>query len=375
MLERLTVEQDEAVRETLLRVLGKLRNPAAIQPLIDELLRQGATDSAVAAAADALGMLASRSEIEGEVRDAMIVPLKDAFVQSVRRSPAVRVAILGAMAATGSPEFKPEFEDHLADENPELLLRAIQGVAVVGNGAQLDRLSNLATHADARVRQRAIAAIGDLGGADQLSTVVARMNPGVETVEGPRQAAWKAFRAICGRLPLAAQVSSADRLVDLQAFRIRYLQELHDQLIKTTPPPAELSRVREMLARAYVSGDRNAEALPYWRALFDEAVQSKNSRLYEIALAYLGCATESEKTDDIPRIMAVLTDADEHSVESAETTVLAYFDRLQANGREDDILSVQTRLADLSVTAFDGVSTYLPVKTQTPAPVGSNGGS
>ena len=51
LLDRLKLEQNESVRETLLRVLGKLRNAVAVGPLIDELTRLDAPDSAVARAA------------------------------------------------------------------------------------------------------------------------------------------------------------------------------------------------------------------------------------------------------------------------------------------------------------------------------------
>lgn len=359
MLLRLKVEQDPSVRETILRVLGKLRNPEAVPPLIEELAQANGSDDCVAAAADALGMLASRGGLDASVTATMIEPLKTRFARTDKLARKVRVAILGAMAATGSPQFKPEFEDHLAAEDPELLLRAIQGVAVVGNGSQLDRLSNLATHADARVRQRAIAAIGDLGGMDQLSIVVARMNPAVETVDGPRQAAWQAFRRICERQPLEAQVNAADRLIDLSTYRVEYLKELHDRLAKAAPAPPELGRVRLMLARTLSGMDRTGEALPYWQTLFSDLVAAKDPRQTEIALEYLQCVNANGKGEQIPGVLSVLAGGDAQRRRAAETLVIDHLDQLRSSGRDADVRALAALLDKVALESYPNLRSYL----------------
>jgi len=360
LLQRLKVEQDVSVRETILKVLGKLRNPDAIPPLIEELLRADAPDACVAAAAESLGTLAARGGFEESVTVTMIEPLKSRFARTPATSRGVRIAILGAMAATRSPEFRPEFEAHLAAEDSELLLRAIQGVAVVGNGAQLDRLSNLATHVDARVRQRAITAIGDLGGPDQLSIVVARMSPAVETVEGPREAAWQAFRKICERAPLDAQAAAADRLVDLPVYREKYLKELHDRLLKQQPESRDLNRVRETLARTFAALGRNGEALPYWQALYTDAVATKSPRLHELALSFLECAVANDRFEQLPELLTALAESDDRSRAAAETAVIAGFDRLRSAGRVGDAAALSARLSGVSATAYPALARYLP---------------
>ncbi|HRX83492.1 MAG TPA: HEAT repeat domain-containing protein [Phycisphaerae bacterium] len=371
MLQRLKVEQDDAVRESILRQLGKLRNPEVVDPLIEELMRPGATDACVSAAAEALGTLAARGGLPEDATKKLIEPLKLRFAQTDPAARKVRIAILGAMAATGAPEFKPEFEAHLAAEDPELLLRAIQGVALVGNGAQLDRLSNLATHPDARVRQRAIAAIGDLGGLDQLSVVVARMSPGVETIEGPREAAWQAFRRICERLPVDAQVAAADRLVDLPTQRAQYLKELNDRLVKSSPASPELARVREALARTYGALGRNGEALPYWQALFNDGVAAKDARRHDWALAFLDCAAINDKLELIPNVLTALLESDDRSRRAAETAVIACLDRLQSSGREADAAALASRLQNLPPDAYPALNDYLPTLADA-APVTAN---
>lgn len=374
MLQRLKVEQDNTVRETILRQLGKLRNAEVVDPLIEELMRTDTTDGCVSAAAEALGTLAARGGLEASVTQRLIEPLKLRFAQTAPQARKVRVAILGAMAATGSAEFKPEFENHLSAEDPELLLRAIQGVATVGNGGQLDRLSNLVTHPDARVRQRAITALGDLGGVDQLSVVVARMSPGVETIEGPREAAWQAFRRICERLPVEAQVAAADRLVDLPAPRAQYLKELHDRLVKSSPTAPELAKVREALARTYTSLGRNGDALPYWQALFNDGVTAKDARRHDWALAFLDCATVNDKLELVPNVLTVLLEADERARRAAETAVITCLDRLRANGRAADAAALAARLQNLPPAAYPALNDYLPALADAAPPVVNTSG-
>jgi HEAT repeat protein len=377
MLLRMKIEQDNSVRETLLRVLGKLRNPDAVLPLIDEMMRMDASDACVAAAADSLGTLAARGGFDPAVTATMIDPLKLRFAQTPSRSRNVRIAILGAMAATGSIEFLPEFESHLAAEDPELLIRAIQGIAVVGNGAQLDRLSNLASHSDARVRQRAMTAIGDLGGFDQLSFAVARMSPAVETVEGPREAAWQAFRKICERSSPEAQVTAADRLVDLPVYREKYLKELHDRLTKQQPGSQDLDRVRESLARTFGDLGRKGEALPYWQALFTSAAANKGPRLHEFALAFLDCTVANDKLDQIPELLAALTDADARSRSAAESAVVDCLDRLRSAGRENDASALASalsaRLADLLDHSYPQLARYLSTLVATAVMANTSG--
>ncbi len=289
----------------------------------------------------------------------LIEPLKLRFAGTPPEARSVRVALLGAMAAIGAPEFKPEFEANLSAEDTELLLRAIRGAAIVGNGAQLDRLSNLTTHPDARVRQRALDALGALGGEEQLSTVTARMSPGVETVEGPRRAAWDAFKQITARLPIAGQVAAADRLADLGPQRMDYLKRLHDRLAQTSPPPAELDAVREQAARAYAAAGRNAEALPYWRALQASAQASKSSRLIEITLAVLECALACDKTEQVEALLDTVAQGSEAERTRAATLITAYLDRLRTADRMAEYNAIIARLAEAEPNAYPALAAYL----------------
>ena len=359
ILARLAAEQDARVRVTILRVLGKLRNPDAIEPLLAELAGQDVPDSCAAAAADALGMLAARGRVDEELMNRLVGPLKSRFARTGDESRVVRVGILGAMAAIGSVEFREQFESNLSADDPELLLRAIQGVATIGNGEQVDRLCNLTTHTDARVRQRAVAALGTLGTEEQLSTIIARLSPSVETVEGPRRTAWQSFKQICSRLSLGEQVAAADRLADHPQLVGEYLKEIHGRFVQTNPPPPELPAVREKLAHLYTSLGRNQEALPYWRQLHALALQAGSDRVHEFGLALLRCSLACGKTDQILGIVQSLAVTGERDRQWATSAVIAYLDRLSGAGRETEAHKLADELRGLSADSFGALRSYL----------------
>ena len=371
MLARLGEERDSRVRETLLRVLGKLKNLDAIGPLVNELSSEEENGCCVVAAADALGMLAARGTVEQAVVDNLVEPLKARIAQAAGKDREVEVAILGAMASIGSPAFKAEFEKNLAADDPELLLRAIQGVAVVGNGAQLGRLIALSSHSDARVRQRAIGAVGVLGGAEHLPAIVARMNPSTETVEGVRGEAWQAFKRICAKMPLADRIAAADRLSDYGTLAVEYLKALDIELDKTKPAPAESAVVQTKLAELYVSLGRNAEALPYWRKLY--TVNPKG-----VAPSLLRCVLACGKTDDVVSILTSMSEADEAVRGSATSEIIAYLDKLKSSGNEAGAKALAKSLKAVPAKSFGTLHDHIaekygpdkpaPTPTPTPAP-------
>jgi HEAT repeat protein len=347
ILARLELEKDDRVREAILRALGKLRNPEALPALKAELEREGASDGCVIAAADGLGMLAGRGRADAGAAAGLVEPLRSRFARAAQGPVEVRVALLGAMAAIGSPSFRAEFASNLGSENPELLVAALQGIAVVGDGAQLDRLMDLVNHSDPRVRQRALAALGALGTEQQLSTVIARLSEGAEAVEGPRNAAWQAYKQICGRLPLSSQLAAVDRLADQPLLATDYLQDLYDGLVAQQPPAPQVSEVRERLAQRYVALNRNAEALPLWRQVFTDAGSS--AARPDVCMNLLRCGLAAGNHDAIVEALRALSAANDGSRTEAEDAVLAHFAQLRTAGKTTDAQALASPLRDSEV--------------------------
>lgn len=322
MLARLNLERTEAVREALLRALGKLRNPIAVEPLIEELRRPDAPLRCVTAAADAVAKLAVRDAIDPSIQPALIETLKSRFasIDVARRD--VRIAILEAMSEIGDPAFKPEFEANLSSDDPGLLLWAIQGVKVVGNGKQLDRLVELTAHPDARVRQRAIEAVGELGGAEQLKNIADRLDEDIEPLPEPRDAATRSFRSIAGRLTPQQQLDCAELLSRHTALQAEYLAYLHESLSKQNPQPPILDLVRERLAQAYVALDRKCEAITLWGRLLDVAVRDDGPRRDNIAIELLQCALACNRSKEVGQSLSSLSQGDARQQAIAEDAVL-----------------------------------------------------
>ena len=336
MLARLSLERVDTVRESLLRALGKLRNESAIGPLVAELERPDASLACVAAAADALAILASRGVITDASRTAMIAPLKSRFASLAPDARQARIALLEAMAALGDPAFKPEFEANLGAADAELLLRAIQGAADVGNGEQLGRLLGLLAHPDARVRQRAIDAVGKLGGIEQLDSVAARLDPDVEPLEEPRDAAWRAFRAITSRLPTEEQFSAADRLSKRPRLRAEYLANLLKTLQQSDPNSPLIDNVGQALAQTYAGLDRPCDAMTLWQRAHDRARQTDDPTRVRLAMKLLKSATACKRAEVVAIALETIAGADDQDRQDAETTVI---DRLSACDPGDPFIS------------------------------------
>jgi len=384
MLARLNLERTEGVREALLRALGKLRNPIAVEPLIEELRRSDAPLRCVTAAADAVAKLAGRDAIDPSIQPVLIDTLKSRFslVDATRRD--VRIAILEAMSEIGDPAFKPEFEANLSSNDPGLLLWAIQGVKVVGNGHLLDRLVELTAHPDARVRQRAIEAVGELGGADQLANIADRLDADVEPLPEPREAASRSFRSIAGRLTPEQQLDSAELLSKQPALRAEYLAFLHESLSKQNPQPPILEQVRERLARAYVALDRKCEAIALWGRLLDAAVRDDGPRRDNIAIELLQCALACNRSKEVGVSLIALSNGDARQQGIAEDAVLEHLagDSVGDTFIKDinDVLStlpkpvygrLQKRLSQMTLSTPSPSPSSAPRPSPSPSPTAS----
>lgn len=358
MLARLGVEQNEQVRATILRVLGKLRNSEAIGPLTAELNRADASALCVAAAADALSALTSREPLSPETAATLVEPLRARF--AAKDAPReVKRAVLGAMAAIGSQQFRSVFETNLTSEDPELLLQAIQGAAALGDTEQLDRLVALFGHADARVRQRALESVGRMGTASQLAAVAARLDKTIEPTDGPRNAAWQAFNQITGRMPLSARVPAADRLSKHPALQAEFLQRVEAEMSQGSGDQNELFAVRERIAMLYDSLDRGCEALPYWRRCHQRAVEQQSADVARFLQATLADALPCGKVDMVMELLRSLPEDDGELRADAEATVMAYFDRIRDVNQPAHVEVLADKVRDLPDSAFPRLKTFL----------------
>ncbi len=359
MLAHLETEIDSSVRETILSMLGKLRNPVAIVPLLDEITNANAPEECVAAAAESISTLANRNILDASHVARSIEPLRKRYALVNGSSNRLKVSLLKAMAAIGSPEFTPEFESNLSATDPELLLQAIRGVAIVGHDGQLNRVSELTSHTDARVRQRAIAALGTLGTLKDLDTVAARLNPSVEKVDGPRQQAWLAFETISAKCKVSERVEVATKLEDYPNLLAEYLAKLEADLSNATPPHPKLSEIQGQLAKTYVGLKRNVEALPYWRKYYASAADRDENERMVIAFELLKCSLRCDKTEGLQELFALLATAPANKVESVQEETIKYLVDLGSAKRFDELQAFSKLLRDMPLDPYPKLRTHL----------------
>ena len=354
---RLLEEGDPVVREALLRTLGRLQNPEAIEVLIAELTNPHSLSSCRAEAAVSLGLLGARGQADAAVIAQAIDPLRQAFASAPPEALRLRAALLGAMASIGAEQFAEEFAANLDAEESELLLPALQGVRAVGDVSHIDRVLTLVVHNDPRVRRRAIEALAALGGEPaHLEVLVSRLNPAVEPNDGVRQAAWTGFRGLLAKAVPGARLQWADRLAEFPELAIAYLVELVTDLADHKPSPIELSEARLRLASLYEAQSRRAEALGIWRDLWPALCEAGDARVYEVGLSLLRATLESHRYEKLDELLVKLVaDLDVPAREPVARLVLEHLEAQQEASPDQELQTLFDSLDRLPGDMFDPV--------------------
>lgn len=269
VLARLEQEKDPATRHAIFRALGKLDSPGAMPALIREIANPGSLPDCVREAAIALGQVAARWPEEEALQDA-VTALKSRYRMEAEKDPAMRAALLTAMAGVADDAFTPEFLQAVESDEATILGPAIRGVLAIGDTSKLPRLRTLMAHSDALVRLAAIEAVGELGREDaDVESLLTRLNPTIETNELAREAAWRGFCQLLGNRPVRERIEAARRLRDQPDLELRYLEQLVDALSTVNGDTDDLETVLDRLATALIAQARYQEAVRHLRTLFD----------------------------------------------------------------------------------------------------------
>jgi len=352
---RLPEEHDPAVREAILRTLGRLQNPMAIEVLSAELSDANTPEGCLAEAAVSLGLLGAQGQVEPAVIAPAIGPLKQRFASAPPGALRLRAALLGAMASIGAAEFADEFAANLEADEPDLLLSALQGVRAVGDASRIDRILSLVAHNDPRVRRRAIEALAvPDGDPAHLEALINHLNPVVEPNEGVRQAAWNGFRGLSSEASPAVRLQWADRLTEFPDLQATYLAELITALAEEKPPPLELGEARLRLASLYEAQSRYAEALLVWGDLWPALVEAGDARASEAGLSLLRATLEARRYEKLEELLARLAEGlDLAAREPIARVVLEHLAARQAAGSGQELQTLLDSLGRLPADAFD----------------------
>ncbi len=269
VLSLFSTERDSEVRATMARVLGRLDNPLAIPVLVEILNNSKTPPGLIRETARSIGILGASGRVDTETIVPAIAPLANRLSDLPPEEVSVREALLGAMAMIGDHSFKTSFVDHLLAAEPELVLAAIRGIRVLGATDQMDRLLNLLTHVDPRVRQLSAEAVGALGTESNLEAMFNRLSAAVESNDGVRQAAWDAFQALLSRSTPASKLQWADRMERMPDKKLLLLRTMVDDWTTNGAPPPELILAREKLAEVQLANGNFAEAATHFQAVVE----------------------------------------------------------------------------------------------------------
>jgi len=149
----------------------------------------------------------------------------------------------------------------MKDPSAKVRLAAVMSLGRVGKGDSSKALLRLVSDSDRGVRQAALAALGSLGGKEQLGPILQQTLPAAETDAAVRQQAWEAVVAILARCDDQTVVGVADGLTDrgdAAEPRVKIMQMLVDRLRHAGSQ--QLPAAQRKLASALVKAGRPAEA-------------------------------------------------------------------------------------------------------------------
>lgn len=337
--------QEPAVRETILRVLGRLENPIAVEVLVEELNDPEADSGCVREAARALGALGQQPLDDVSLIQSAIGPLRERFQEVPPGNPRLKEALLDAMARIGDPAFTPEFVANLSEESPQLVLAAIRGIRNARVSAQIDRLRAHLTHTDPRVRQFAAEAVGQLGtGEADLEALITRLDPNSEPSQNVRNAAWDGFRAVLSLKPPSVRLQWVDRLESLPDRRILLLGELIADWAANNASSPDLIDARERIVDILFGQSRYAESISHLQKLREPYIASGDPRAHSYGVRLVTASLMSQRTDRIGELITELAaTADDDAKDELLGSLLGFLSADHARGEAQTV----TQLAEI----------------------------
>ena len=286
--ERLATERSTEVREAIYQALGLLQEPAVWERLVE-----GVAEPERRVAADETR------------RDQAVEALKKRFAASSGDDSAgLRESLLAAMGALKDNRLSPLMTAALKDPAATVRLSAVKGLQRLGlpdSAAPVGAL--LGTEVDRGVRLAAILALGSLGGAEHLETVLARTDPGVERDAAVREQAWSVVMAWLPQADTARLAVLADQLQqrpDPGEYLISVLKLWAERI------PAEKvdqwAPVRLRLGEALMARDRPFEAAGELAKVHDALVKASSPDAGQVWLRWVEALLAADDASAVAKI-------------------------------------------------------------------------
>jgi HEAT repeat protein len=357
VLALLDEERDASVRQTAFRVLGQLRNPEALSAVVDEIrvtTGRSAPSGCVAEAAAALALIGAKGKLDAAALADAIPVLQERYAQTPVDNGHLRASLLRAMVSIGADDFGPIFREALGSDLPDELLPAVEGCEILRDTASLERILPLAGHGDPRVRVVAVRAIGNLGGAPaHMEVLYTRLNPGTESNEGVRVAAWAAWRELVETKPPSEQLQWADRLGELPDRYVEALDTLIASLTGHNPPAAELAEARRRLGTFYSESGNHAEALPVWQQLHGQLRAANDGQADDVAIVLLTEALAANQGAVITETLTLLATAKPSVKARAGRVVTDFINANRPQAEPDALYALVEAVAAAPLDEYD----------------------
>jgi HEAT repeat protein len=309
------------VRLALLNGLGYVGGAAATGVLLRVL--DDPDEQCTAEAVAALGRLAERGALDGELRDNVVTALLQAFEKTQPTQVAPRERVLWAMGNVADLRFGPTFVAALdRRESVPVRLAAARGIASLKNPQLADALADAASDPDAGIRKAAVetlAVLGSSGSDRQVQALWERVISPQETDETIRQGAWRSLLEILSKGPADDMERWIARLPGSSTQDTQRRIELLDRLAQTVQGAepidhGRLGLIRARLAAQYVRLEQPAEAVAAYIAALVELRTAKSEATRRVALELLRYALLNARYDNtVAEALANAVDASEHA--------------------------------------------------------------
>lgn len=347
VLALLETEKVLSVRETALRVLGRLENVAALPALIAELNDAQADPHCVREAASAIGSLVNNNLSDPALARAAVAPLGRRLAEAPADNLRLREALLAALARIGDPDSTAAFVTHLGSQAPELLVVAMRGLDRLGAAEHLPAILPHLAHPDPRVRQQAAQTLGSLAmDAGFLPELLARLSPEVESSENVRKTIWDAFLAVLARLPPAARLGWVDRLDRLPDRQLALLDALITQWSTTNPAPLELNQARRRLADLLIGQNRPADALGHLQQLCKAYLAQQDPQALQVVTQLIHLALRVDGGKRVPDVLLEISGAADAATRAAILQTLNDYIDAARNKNDDEAVAGLLSLLD-----------------------------
>lgn len=348
---RLEGEQAGEVREAIYQALGLLREPALWDQLVTGLAEPDWR--VAAAAASALAQVAEKNATDEGRRDLAVEALKAKYAACEGDQLAgLREALLSAMGALKDKRLAPLMTAALKDPAATVRLSAVKGLQLLGLPESAVAVAGVVgADADRGVRLAAILALGSLGGAEHLDSVLARTDARVEGDAAVREQAWSVVMSLLVKADTVRLAALADQLQqrpDAGEYLIRVLKLWAERV--PAENVAEWAPIRQRLGEALLGQARPVEAageLARVHAALAKAGDAQAERVWLLWVeALLGA-------DDASAAARIAETEDEEQFAAAAAALLKRLEDLKA--RKDWDASVR-----LGEAAHDRLAKRLP---------------